>query len=65
MNPEFSDALATHNLKITSWDLDRDVRGVELTDHPFFVATLFQSERAALQNRLSPLVVAWLLAAAK
>lgn len=65
VNPEFSDALATHNLKITSWDLDRDVRGVELTEHPFFVATLFQSERAALQNRLSPLVVAWLQAAAK
>jgi len=65
VNPEFSDALATNNLKITSWDLDRDVRGVELTDHPFFVATLFQSERAALQNRLSPLVVAWLQAAAK
>ncbi|WP_182058429.1 CTP synthase [Pantoea sp. ME81] len=65
VNPEFSDALATNNLKITSWDLDRDVRGVELNDHPFFVATLFQSERAALQNRLSPLVVAWLQAAAK
>lgn len=64
VNPEFSAALATQNLKITSWDLEGDVRGVELTDHPFFVATLFQSERAALQNRLSPLVVAWLQAAA-
>lgn len=63
VNAEFSEALATRNLRITSWDLQGDVRGVELTDHPFFVATLFQSERAALQNRLSPLVVAWLQAA--
>lgn len=65
VNPEFSAALASKNLKIISWDLDGDVRGIELTDHPFFVATLFQSERAALQNRLSPLVVAWLQAAAQ
>ncbi|WP_345826801.1 CTP synthase [Pantoea sp. BRR-3P] len=64
VNAEFSDALATQNLRVTSWDLEGDVRGIELTDHPFFVATLFQSERAALQNRLSPLVVAWLQAAA-
>ncbi|WP_343553598.1 CTP synthase [Pantoea sp.] len=63
VNPEFSTALATQNLQITSWDLEGDVRGIELSDHPFFVATLFQSERAALQNRLSPLVVAWLQAA--
>ena len=65
VNAAFSAALATQNLQITSWDLAGDVRGIELTDHPFFVATLFQSERAALQKRLSPLVVAWLQAAAK
>jgi CTP synthase (UTP-ammonia lyase) len=64
VNGEFSEALATQHLQITSWDVAGDVRGIELNDHPFFVATLFQSERAALQNRLSPLVVAWLQAAA-
>ncbi|MDE1187548.1 MAG: CTP synthase [Pantoea sp.] len=63
VNPEFSQALETQHLQITSWDLEGDVRGIELNDHPFFIATLFQSERAALQNRLSPLVVAWLQAA--
>jgi CTP synthase (UTP-ammonia lyase) len=63
VNPEFSQALETQHLQITSWDLAGDVRGIELNDHPFFIATLFQSERAALQNRLSPLVVAWLQAA--
>lgn len=63
VNPEFSAALADHNLRITSWDLAGDVRGIELNDHPFFVATLFQSERAALQEKNSPLVMAWMQAA--
>lgn len=63
VNPDFSAALADRTLTITAWDSDGDVRGVELDDHPFFVATLFQSERAALQQQNSPLVVAWMQAA--
>jgi len=64
VNPDFIAALEGKNLRITSHDQAGDVRAVELTDHPFFVATLFQSERAALQGRLSPLVVEWLRTAA-
>ncbi|QPG25585.1 CTP synthase [Pantoea sp. SM3640] len=60
VNPEFSAALGDNTLRITAWDEAGDVRGVELPDHPFFVATLFQSERAALQEKESPLVVAWM-----
>lgn len=63
VNPEFSAALGDNTLRITAWDDAGDVRGVELPDHPFFVATLFQSERAALQEKESPLVVAWMQAA--
>lgn len=63
VNPAFCEALEGENLRITSWDAAGDVRGIELTDHPFFIATLFQSERAALQNKSSPLVIAWLRAA--
>jgi CTP synthase (UTP-ammonia lyase) len=47
-------------LRATAWDLDGDVRGVELESHPFFVATLFQPERAALTGRVPPLVRAFL-----
>ena len=32
-----------------------DLRAIELDDHPFFVATLWQPERAALQGRRVPL----------
>ncbi|MDW8845742.1 CTP synthase [Erwinia sp. MMLR14_017] len=64
VNPEFVSHLAEYPLRITAWDTESDVRGIELPDHKFFVATLFQSERAALRNELSPLVVALLKAAA-
>lgn len=63
VNPDFSNALGDNTLRITAWDEAGDVRGVELPDHPFFVATLFQSERAALQEKDSPLVIAWIQAA--
>jgi len=63
VNPEFSAALGEKTLRITAWDDAGDVRGVELPEHPFFVATLFQSERAALQEKNSPLVNAWMEAA--
>ncbi len=63
VNPEFSTALGDNTLRITAWDNAGDVRGVELPDHPFYVATLFQSERAALQDKDSPLVIAWMQAA--
>ena len=63
VNPEFSAALGDNTLRITAWDDAGDVRGVELPNHPFFVATLFQSERAALQEKDSPLVIAWMQAA--
>jgi len=39
------------------------VRALELQGHPFFVATLFQPERAALTGRLPPLVAAFASAA--
>lgn len=63
VNPAFSEALGENTLRITAWDEAGDVRGVELPDHPFFIATLFQSERAALQQKDSPLVIAWMQAA--
>ncbi|SFN37545.1 Glutamine amidotransferase class-I [Candidatus Pantoea varia] len=63
VNPDFSDALGDNTLRITAWDEAGDVRGVELRNHPFYVATLFQSERAALQDKESPLVIAWMQAA--
>jgi CTP synthase (UTP-ammonia lyase) len=51
-------------MRIGAEDRDGEIRAVELDDHPFFVATLFQPERAALQGRVPPLVAAFVRACA-
>jgi CTP synthase (UTP-ammonia lyase) len=59
LSSDFRAALADGPLRIDAVDDAGDVRGVELDDHPFFIATLFQHERAALQGRLPPAVRAF------
>lgn len=58
VNPEFERELLKQQLHAVGHDLAGDLRAVELNDHPFFVATLFQPERAALKGILPPLVQA-------
>lgn len=62
VNPEFVDALLEGNLIPSGHDLSGDLRAVELLDHPFFVATLFQPERSALKGVTPPLAIALLKA---
>jgi CTP synthase (UTP-ammonia lyase) len=59
LSPDFRQALAGGPLRISAVDDAGDVRAVELDGHPFFVATLFQHERGALQGRLPPAVRAF------
>ena len=62
LHPAFRDALVTGPLRVAAEDDAGDVRAVELDGHPFFAATLFQPERAALGDRTPPLVTAFLTA---
>ncbi len=64
LNPAFRSELAAGTLRVSAEDQAGDVRAVELSDHPFYVATLFQPERAALADRSPPLVAAFVRAAA-
>jgi CTP synthase (UTP-ammonia lyase) len=64
LNPAFSQALLTGPLKGAANDATGEIRAVELSGHPFFFATLFQPERAALKGTMSPLVRAFVLACA-
>ena len=64
LNPAFQNALLSGPLRIAATNGAGDVRAVELDDHPFFVATLFQPERAALDGRTPPLVRAFVAAVA-
>jgi len=59
-NPAYAEYLEKGPLRATAWDLEGDVRGVELDSHPFFVATLFQPERAGLRGEVSPVVASFL-----
>ena len=62
VNPEFRAALTDGALRATAVDEDGDLRGVELDGHPFFVATLWQPERAALEGRRVPIAEAFVAA---
>ena len=62
VNPEFLGALLEGDLIPSGHDSAGDLRAVELLDHPFFVATLFQPERSALKDVTPPLAIALLKA---
>ncbi|MFJ4346236.1 CTP synthase [Pseudomonas sp. NPDC089401] len=62
LNPQFAAALLDGQLRATGWDEGAEVRAVELQGDGFFVATLFQPERAALNGQVPPLVRGWLQA---
>ncbi|WP_219272787.1 CTP synthase [Pseudomonas sp. Xaverov 83] len=62
INPDFESALLEADLIASGHDSAGDLRAVELLDHPFFVATLFQPERAALTGITPPLAIALLKA---
>jgi len=58
INPQFEAQLFEGNLKATAHGASGEVRAAELDGHPFYVGTLFQSERRALKGEAPPLAVA-------
>lgn len=63
VNPQFQDALFGDSLRASAHGEDGGIRALEATDHPFFLATLFQPERKALAGIGVPLAQAFLAAA--
>lgn len=59
LNPEHERLLFSDGLRPTAHDALGQVRAVEQSAHPFFVATLFQPERRALRGEISPLIAAF------
>ena len=64
LNPAYEALFRDSALRVAAQDEAGAVRAVELSRHPFFVATLFQPERAALRGAEHPLVTAFVQAAA-
>jgi CTP synthase (UTP-ammonia lyase) len=63
LNPAFASRVLNGPLRASAHDAQGETRAVELDDHPFFVGTLFQPERAALSGTVPPLARALLTAA--
>jgi len=59
LNPRYALRLQSGPLKTAARDDEGSVRAVELDEHPFFIGTLFQPERAALREQTPPLVTAF------
>ncbi|AJQ94787.1 CTP synthase C-terminal region-related (seleno)protein [Gynuella sunshinyii] len=64
LNPNYRDQLFNTHLTATAFNEQNDIRALELSNHPFFVATLFQPERSALKGQISPIIQAFIKAAA-
>ena len=62
VNPQYEQALLSQQLRAVGEDSSGGLRAVELRGQPFFVATLFQPERAALNGLMPPLVSAFVSA---
>ena len=63
LNPEYRDEISTGGLKVAGVDSNGEVRIVELSDHPFFIATLFLPQLSSNSDMPHRLIVAYLKAA--
>lgn len=59
LNLAFLRQLTAQQLRVAAEDSLGEVRALELDEHPFYVITLFQPERAALRGECPPLVAAF------
>jgi CTP synthase (UTP-ammonia lyase) len=64
LNPKFEHLFKEGPLQIAARSVEGEARGFQLRGHRFFIGTLFQPERRALQGNLHPLVRAFFAACA-
>jgi CTP synthase (UTP-ammonia lyase) len=63
LNPRYRDRVEKGRLKISALGPEGEVKAFELSDHPFFVATLFLPQLASQPGSPHPLLIAFLKAA--
>jgi len=64
LNSRYEELLQDGKLLFSGRDVNGEVRAFELRAHPFFLGTLFQPERRALNGQVHPIVAAFIHAAA-
>jgi CTP synthase (UTP-ammonia lyase) len=65
LNPHYRDALEAGGFRASGTDADGEARILELSNHPFYVATLFVPPLSSSAESPHPLLVAFLKAAQK
>jgi CTP synthase (UTP-ammonia lyase) len=65
LNSTYEADLERGGLRVTGRDPAGEARVVELDDHPFYLATLFQPERAGLRGACHPLIAGFVTAAGR
>jgi CTP synthase (UTP-ammonia lyase) len=63
LNPKYRDEISQSGLRVAGIDLEGEVRIVELSEHRFFVATLFLPQLSSTPETPHPLIMAYLKAA--
>ena len=56
VNPKYIEDLTSNTLRAVGSDSEGDVRVLELSDHPFYVGTLFVPQSRSTQSAPHPLV---------
>jgi CTP synthase (UTP-ammonia lyase) len=64
LDPSFEAIAGEHGLRVAARDDTGEVRAVERTDHPFFVATLFQPQLRSTPQQPHPIWLAFVDAVA-
>lgn len=60
LNPEYAAAFVSSAFRTVGWDSDGQPRVMEITQHPFFVGTLFVPQARSTLDAPHPLVTAFL-----
>jgi CTP synthase (UTP-ammonia lyase) len=63
VNPKLQDRFADTGLNFSAFGAGHAMRALELEEHSFFIATLFQPERSANSNKPHPLIRAFVKSA--
>lgn len=62
VNPDFAQAISDAGFRIVGTDSEGEARVMEITEHPFFVGTLFVPQTRSTPDNPHPLVTAFLRA---
>ena len=60
VNPDYTQEFSRAGMRLSAFGKDDEFRAVELPDHAFFIATLFQPQLSSTERWAHPLIVEYL-----